>query len=146
MIYCDTSFLVSLYVERDVRHAAAARAASRFTEAIPYVALAELQLTNSVRRLHVGRVIAQGELVSLLAQVERDVREGFLVRQALHQGTQYKLALEMSERHMALNARSLDILHVAAARALEAEGFASFDTRQRALAKAEGLALLPLRL
>lgn len=142
MIYCDTSFLVSLYVERDARHFAAAKVASRFTEAIPYTNLAELELTNSVRRLRVAGILSEGELEVLLSQLERDVRDGFLERKPLIQAAHYKTALEISDRRMNLSARFLDILHVAAALVLGTETFASFDARQRELAKVESLRLL----
>ena len=42
-------------------------------------------------------------------------------------------------------ARSLDILHVAAAVELDADAFASFDERQRAMARKAGLKLLPAK-
>ncbi len=145
MIYCDTSILASLYVAADVNHVAAARAASRFVAAIPYTHLVELELTNALRRLFVAGKISEPDLHALLAQLERDVRDGFLEHKPLNQSMLYREALEISERRLLLAARSLDILHVAAARLLGAEGFASFDTRQRTLAKAEGLPLVPLR-
>lgn len=42
-----------------------------------------------------------------------------------------------------LNVRTLDVLHVAAARVLGATEFLSFDNRQRVLAKAVGLQVGP---
>ncbi|HET6409986.1 MAG TPA: type II toxin-antitoxin system VapC family toxin [Chthoniobacteraceae bacterium] len=146
MIYCDTSFLVSLYVNRDVRHPAAAKVASRFSESIPLVPLAELELVNSARRLCVARFLDEAELATLLSQLERDVRDGFLERRPLNQGAHSKTAMQISERRMAMASRSLDILHVAAAVVLEADSFASFDAKQRILAKAEGFRLLPANL
>ncbi len=146
MIYCDTSFLVSLYVDRDARHPAAAKAASQFSETIPYVHLAELELTNSVRRLRVAGTIDDAELTAMLSQLERDIRDGFLERKPLSQAAHHKAAMEISERRMAMSSRSLDILHVAAAIILGADSFASFDANQRDLAKAEGFPLLPIKL
>jgi len=50
----------------------------------------------------------------------------------------------MSEQHSAVNgARSLDILHVASAKMLNATEFISFDNRQRTLAAASGFRVAP---
>ena len=52
----------------------------------------------------------------------------------------FRLAARLSEpRSATTGARSLDILHVAAAKSLRAVEFVSFDTRQRALALTAGL-------
>ena len=51
-----------------------------------------------------------------------------------------RVAASLSERHSAvMGTRSLDILHVATAKALRSVEFATFDGRQRALALAVGL-------
>ena len=60
----------------------------------------------------------------------------------------FRLAARFSEGHSAaVGARSLDIsldiLHVAAAKALRAVEFVSFDGRQRTLAAAVGLRVAP---
>ncbi len=146
MIYCDISFLASLYVAIDVNHGAAARAASRFVEAMPYTPLGELELINAFRRLQMAGKVPAADVTTMLSQIERDVRDGFLERKVLNQTALYQEALDISERRIALAARSLDILHVAAARLLGAGGFASFDARQRSLAKAEGFSLVPSRI
>jgi predicted nucleic acid-binding protein len=53
-------------------------------------------------------------------------------------------ALVLSHRHSAkLGTRTLDLLHVAAALALKPDVFYTFDVRQRKLAKAERLHILP---
>mgnify|MGYP001616034239 CR=1 FL=1 len=53
----------------------------------------------------------------------------------------------ISHAHIvSLNVRTLDLLHVAAARVLGATEFPSFDIRRRALAKAAGSSFGPLRL
>jgi predicted nucleic acid-binding protein len=48
--------------------------------------------------------------------------------------------IALSEQHAAkTGTRSLDILHIASARALRMKEFATFDSRQRVLAAAAGL-------
>jgi hypothetical protein len=56
----------------------------------------------------------------------------------------FRVARRFAERHsITIGSRSLDILHVASAKALRAVEFLSFDNRQRALAAAVGLRLAP---
>jgi hypothetical protein len=56
----------------------------------------------------------------------------------------HKRATQLSDRYApALGARSLDLLHVAAALVLEAKVFFSFDERQRKAAKSEGRRVKP---
>jgi transcription initiation factor TFIIIB Brf1 subunit/transcription initiation factor TFIIB len=58
----------------------------------------------------------------------------------------YSEAESLSRRHTAtLGARSLDILHVAAAIVLEASAFVPHDDRQARLAKVAGLRVTTLR-
>ena len=53
-------------------------------------------------------------------------------------------AEDISKAHsVTLNVRTLDLLHVAAARVLGADEFLTFDGRQRALATAAGLRVGP---
>jgi predicted nucleic acid-binding protein len=55
----------------------------------------------------------------------------------------FRRAAEMSLTHAsATGARSLDVLHVAIAKLLGLQHFASFDTRQRALAALVGLTIV----
>ncbi len=65
-----------------------------------------------------------------------------------HQAMPWTEALRRAEALSAahteqLGTRAADILHVAAALITGAEGFLSFDKRQRALASAAGLAVVP---
>ena len=55
---------------------------------------------------------------------------------ALHES-----AIELTSRTPTTGCRSLDILHIAAARLLEAELFVTGDRRQGALGKSEGLSV-----
>jgi uncharacterized protein len=56
----------------------------------------------------------------------------------------FRAAAQLAVRHSGrLGCRSLDILHVAAARKLAASQFWSFDARQRALAQQLGLNVKP---
>jgi predicted nucleic acid-binding protein len=144
MIYCDTSFLLPLYVETDSFHAQVRKLAVHFRSPIPLTLLTELELHNGIRR-----AVAQGHLAlpqhdGIFRRIAKDEATGILERFNLNSSEHYARARELSKKftpHLLL--RSLDILHVAAALLLKAETLASFDERQRQLAKKAGLKLLP---
>jgi predicted nucleic acid-binding protein len=144
VIYCDTSFLLALYVEGDFFHIQASRLAAKFKEPIPLTLLSELELVNGIRRSLAARIISVEEHNSIFRQMAEDESQGILIRHAIHQADHFAKARELSKRFTPeLSARSLDILHVAAALLLKAGDFVSFDDRQRVLAKKAGLKLAP---
>lgn len=144
MIYCDSSFLVALYIKRDAFHLQAAEIAARFQKPIPYTLLAELELINGVRRNLATKFITSAEYAAIFRQISEDESEDILVRHPLHQADHYVAARELSKKFTPeISARSLDILHVAAALLLKASEFASFDEKQRILAEKAGLKLIP---
>jgi predicted nucleic acid-binding protein len=144
MTYCDSSFLASLYVTTDVLNPQARKEAARFTSAIPYTLLNELELLNALRRGLGDSSLDQASHDASVRAIDDDEADGLLERVSLNQIKLYEKARELSRKHTpALACRSLDILHVASAIVLGAEKFASFDRRQRKLAKIVGLAILP---
>jgi len=78
------------------------------------------------------------------ANLEIDLRSGRLMRTTVKWPTAFRRAAVLSEQHSAATgARSLDILHVAAAKSVRALEFVSFDSRQRAVALAAGFKVAP---
>jgi predicted nucleic acid-binding protein len=147
MIFCDSSFLIALLVEKDYFHAAAASQAAGFTESIPYTLLAELEVTNTLRRALREKAITRAAHDAAFLQIERDLADGILTRRDVPQSELYRKARELSKKHTpVVPARSLDILHTATALILGADTLCSLDLRQRDLAKAAGLKLLPAKL
>ena len=147
MTYCDSSFLASLYVTSDVFNPQARREAAKFTRAIPYTLLNELEFLNTLRRGLGDRSIDQPFHDTIVREIEVDKVEGLLESTSLNQIKLYEKARELSRKHTsALACRSLDILHVASALILGAKAFASFDLRQRKLAAAVNLTLVPARI
>ncbi|MCE0496465.1 MAG: PIN domain-containing protein [Methylacidiphilales bacterium] len=145
MIYCDTSFLLALYVERDFFHFQASRLAAKFKEPIPLTLLSELELVNGIRRCLAAKIILMEEHDAIFRQIAEDESQGILARHAIHQADHFAKARELSKRFTPeLSARSLDILHVAAALLLKAIDFGSFDEKQRVLARKAGLKLAPV--
>jgi predicted nucleic acid-binding protein len=141
VIYCDSSFLVSLYASRDTFHAEARTIAGGFSEPIGLTLLSELELLNGIHR---NPAIPLMERDAIMRELGNDEADGLLVRRLLDQADHYAKARMLSRRFSAqLSTRTLDILQVAAALLLGATEFASFDEKQRLLAKEVGLKLVP---
>ena len=74
--------------------------------------------------------------------MESDLRSGRLVKTTLKWPVVFRVAVRLADAHSTTTGtRSLDILHVASAKAARAVEFLSFDARQRKLATAVGLRL-----
>jgi len=144
MTYCDSSFLTSLYVTTDVFNPQARKETARFTKAIPYTLLNEIELLNVLHRGIGAGSLDQTSHDAIIREIDADEAEGLLKRAALNQIKLYDKARELSKKHTpSLACRSLDILQVASALILGAGKFASFDHRQRLLAGVVGLLLVP---
>jgi predicted nucleic acid-binding protein len=142
LIYCDSSFLLSLYLGTESLSTAARQTALSFEEAIALVWLTELEVLTTLYRTHRGAVLRK-----TLAALEAAHSEGILVRCALPGEAYQSKALELSKQQAArTGCRTLDILHVAFALELASSFFVSFDQRQRRLAQTVGLKVLPHRL
>lgn len=144
MIYCDSSFLLALSIRGEVFTPIAAKIASDFTEAIPLIGIAEVEWKTRIHRGLGDGSLTMNQHALLLRQIEDDVADGILVRKSLITAEYLDCALKLSKNHaVKIPIRSLDILHVAAAKLLRCKKFASFDKRQRELAAAEKFQLLP---
>lgn len=144
MTFCDSSFLLALLLPGDFFHVHAARAAARFQESIPYTLLAELEVANTIRRALREKAITRAEHDAAFRQIEADLADGILARRDTPQTELFRTAREISARHTPeIPARSLDILQTASALLIGAESLHTFDLRQRELAKACGLKVLP---
>ena len=137
--YGDSSFLVSCYIAD--RHTAQAQAVlARIGGPLPFTALHELEVTNAFQLGIFRGHITADEAMAARGDLAADLREGRLTRTVVKWPSVWRSAVRLSERHsMVVGSRSLDIAHVAAAVALRAGEFVSFDVRQCELARAAGL-------
>jgi predicted nucleic acid-binding protein len=141
--YADSSFLVSCYL-LDANTARAKAWLLKTSAPLPFTDLHLLEVSNAMRLGVFRDVITKTEAKAALADIDSDLLEGRLLESAVDWASAFHAAARLSEKHSAIiGSRSLDILHIAAAKALRATELLSFDTRQRALAAAAGLQVFP---
>lgn len=144
-VYADTSFLLSWFVP-DANHAQALTRVRSATVPLrlPWTPWNAGEFNNAARTLRARGILTDASLRALPRQVRAALAAADLVATPLPAYNWWAEAEAVSHAHtVTLNVRTLDVLHVAAARVLEATEFLSFDNRQRALARAAGLRVGP---
>ena len=141
--YVDSSALVPAYVPE--RFSRVAREVLRGLPQVPYTPLHELEVFNAFALLRGRKLITADEHRAIHTQVQEDVDAQRFVPVALDWASVFETARELSEAHTArFLTRSLDLLHVAAARATSCRVFVSADDRQLAVARAAGLKVVDI--
>ena len=144
MIYCDSSFLIPLYLHEEGRSEQARRIASQWKQAATISLLSELEFTNTICRKVLERKISGSQARQLGREFKQDLQSGIFCWPPLNLAVMFRDAVDLSLRHTPTGGhRSLDVLHVAAAKLCGARQFLSYDDRLNRLAKAEGLTILP---
>jgi len=141
--YADSSFLVSCYL-LDANTPQAKSYLSGISVALAWTGLHALEVRNAFELGVFRSLISRADVTAAWANLQNDLRKGRLARVSIRWSSALRQAARLSERHVATTGtRSLDILHVAAAKSIRATQFISFDGRQRALAAAAGLKVAP---
>jgi len=141
--YADSSFLASCYVA-DANTAKAKAWLSRTGTPLIFTALHALEVRNAFKLGVFRGLFSAADAAATWVNLEKDLRSGRLIRTAVNWPVAFRIAARLSEQHSAVTGtRSLDILHIAAAKTLRAVELVSFDTRQRTLAAAIGLNTSP---
>jgi predicted nucleic acid-binding protein len=137
--YADTSFLVSLYVQ-DSFSARAQAWLSAHPANLPLTEFGRSELRNAINRLVFTKALTQTEADAAWQTVETDIAQGRIEPVSVAWPAIFARAEELSSKHTAqLGARTLDVLHVAAAVELGVSEFVGFDSRQGELAEAANL-------
>lgn len=137
-VYADSSFLVSCYIV-DVNTPLARAYLSENDLPLVFTALHDLEVRNALRLGVFREVLTDDEATAATANLDADLRAGRLVRTTVEWPVVFRLASRLSGQHAVVTGtRSLDILHVATAKALRLKELASFD-RQKALGAAAGM-------
>jgi predicted nucleic acid-binding protein len=142
--YVDSSALVAVYVSE--RFSRVARSVIRTVPQVPFTAIHQLEVPNAFELL-VGRaLITKSEYQAIQAQLQDDLENQRLMPVSLDLERVFREAAEFSRLYTAKTlARSLDLLHVAAANVALCTRFVSADDRQLAVAKASGLATVDIK-
>ena len=139
VVYADSSFLVSLFVE-DANSGSARHHLIRNPEPVLFTSFSKSETQHAIRTLAFQKDIAFGEMTRALLQFEQDEAEGFFRSVALEGDALFEKAGQLSHRHaLEFGVRYLDTLHVASALLANARRFLTFDVRQRKLARVVGL-------
>ena len=141
--YADSSFLVSCYIP-DAHTPQAKTYLLRMGAPLAFTALHALEVGNAFKLGVFRGLYPAADASAAWKNLETDLRSGRLKRTPVNWPAAFRLAARFSEQHSGtVGTRSLDILHVATAKALRAAEFVSFDGRQRTLAAAVGLKVAP---
>ena len=143
MTYPDTSFLVSLYLN-DANGEAATVFAEENGGPFILTPLVRMEMSNAFRLWQFRKILTPAKVRSVFRDVSEDITSGFLKETPVAWSDLLVEAEKLSSKHTPKTGnRTLDILHVAAAQALGAKRFLSFDQRQRVLAESVGLQVQP---
>jgi predicted nucleic acid-binding protein len=141
--YPDSSFLVSCYA-RDANTRDAKACLNRIQVPLVFTAFHTLEVRNALKLGVFRGLLTANDANAAWSNLEADLRNGRLVRTAVRWPVALRVAAQLSERHTTtVGTRSLDILHIASAKAIRATEFLSFDDRQRNLAQLVGLVVAP---
>ena len=138
-LYYDSGVLVKLYVRERLSDAVTAFVARR-SEAISINGLHELEIRNALRLKRFRAEIDAEQLTASMAMLAGDIARRRLIRDAFD----WRLVRDEAERlsgaaSATTGARTIDLLHVAAALCGGVTGLVSFDHRQCAAARLAGL-------
>jgi len=142
--YVDSSALVPVYVPE--RFSEAARSAVRTAGQVPFTALHQLEVPNAFEQLVGRKQVTRDECRRVQGQLQDDLENQRLMPVSLDLDRMFTEACEFSRLYTARHlARSLDLLHVAAAHLALCTTFVSADDRQLAVAKATGLTTVDIK-
>lgn len=138
-IYADTSFLFSLYAtDANSPRADAWRQAN--PAPLPFTSFHRLELRNALSLALFQQRLTLAEVQAAWQELENDRAAGLLAEQGLLWRHLLAEAESSALNHTPIiGCRTLDVLHVAAAKLIGVTEFCTFDTRQSSLAVRTGL-------
>jgi len=138
MHYVDTSVLVKLYIKEDLSFEVSNWIRAH-KEAIPLTAFHELEFKNALYLKRFRSEITEDQVQTVLLKFENHRKRGVYYYPYLDWAHTITRAIHLARDHTRkTGARSLDILHVASALAIKADGFLTLDDRQATLAASAG--------
>lgn len=139
----DSSLIVALYLPEP--NSALADAACN--SVLPPIRLSDwhrVEIANAIQRAVRNQRITAAQAALIWQEFTADIASGRFEIVAVDHSAMLARALSLTQTHTAtLAARTLDLIHVATALEIGAADFLSLDNRQRQVAGAEGLNVLP---
>jgi len=144
LAYADTSTIVKSYLD-EPGSAEADNVLRGLGETLAYTPLHEVEVPNAIYLKHFRGEMTEEQERAVLDELRSDLRRGLLRRpDFLDLRKVFVRAAVLAEKHSRhIGTRSLDLLHVAAALECGSADFVSYDERQRKVAAAEGLRVMP---
>lgn len=144
LAYADTSVLVKSYFD-EPGSAEADSVLSGLGGPLAYTPLHEVEVPNAVYLKRFRGEIGAEQVRAVMEALRKDLREGLLRRpDFLDLRRVFVRAAALAEKYSPqFGTRSLDLLHVAGALECGSADFVSYDARQRKVAAAEGLRVMP---
>jgi predicted nucleic acid-binding protein len=137
MVYADTSFFLSSYLE-DV-HSKTANDLVRSREVVCFTPFHHAEIAHALGQQVFFKHLTTAEADDVYRDLADDRNAGVWANYDFPEKA-FEVCARLARRHGAkLGVRTLDSLHVACALELNAEQFWTFDERQAKLARAEGL-------
>jgi len=144
IVYCDTSFLVSLLNEEDVNYGAARELADKYrTNDFVVCEVHLLEIPASVRAATHRKIDPIPEHVArrIINRFDRAVNRKIFQRKRLEGDDAINMARSLGEAHgWKERHTSFDLWHIGAAWAISAGVFLTFDIRQKKVANLLGMA------
>lgn len=148
MIYPDTSFLCALYRDQGENSEKAAAYMQQRTDPLIVTAAVIFEFKQSMRLhqfIHANDAssgVTEKIVSDSFCNLQSDLETGIIKTVAVDWPDIWSIAERLSVRYTVQDGnRTVDIIHVAAALHLGAREFLTFDAKQAALAKNEGLVL-----
>jgi predicted nucleic acid-binding protein len=137
--YADTSFLFSLYAT-DANSAKTDAWRQANPDPLPFTAFHRLELRNGLSLALFQKRLTPQEVQAAWQEVESDCAAGLLAGRGglWHRVMEEAEALSLNQTPV-VGCRTLDVLHVAAAKLMGITEFCTFDARQSIMASRVGL-------
>ena len=138
MIYLDTSAFIKLYI-REEHSESVNRIVIRQDEPLPVWFLHALELRNAFNLKVFRQELTPADADGMAKLYQDRLQAGIYAAPRLEVSDLAATAIQLTTHTRHLGCRSLDILHVAAAKLIGVRRFVTFDDRQRRLAETVGL-------
>ena len=130
MLYPDTSAIVKLYVKEELSKEVGTWIKQN-NEALPLTSFHDLEFNNALRLKQFRGEITEKDVGRIISKFTSHQRLGIFYRPQINWPEIFEHAVKLSNLHTkSTGARSLDVLHVAAALSFNAERFLTFDAKQ----------------